>query len=148
VAIPYDPTRSTYTNDLHRSDYENKGGTVSTARAGAVVVTLYRGSYKSALVRCRRALKAAGLQLSKKHGRYQPFCNTQTYTSGVNVCRVGVSSTIAVTVILTDSKGTPRHDSQEREERREMERRAIEVLRADGMPVDDRGWIECQWGCE
>lgn len=95
----------------------------------------FQGEVASALARCRRTLKAAGFELSQKIGRYHPFESTQTLTHGVRVTRVGCSSTIALHGHLGRYAKS--------EDIRALEARALEALRAAGLPFDDRGWLEC-----
>lgn len=96
----------------------------------------YDGEYTSALARCRRVLKKAGLPLYKCEGRYEPFGAEQKRTPGVWVGRVGVSSSIAIHAWLGryPAEGAVR----------ELEARALTVLREAGLPFDDRGWLECR----
>jgi hypothetical protein len=110
----------------------------STKAKQAPVSPTYPGSYQSALARSRRVLKVAGVPLAKKHGRYSPFGQTQTWEPGVRLSRVGLSSCISLTSVLST------YSSSTDEERRALERRALELLRADGLPFDHRGWLECE----
>lgn len=95
----------------------------------------YWGEVPSALARCRKLLKAAGIPLYKIEGRYQYFGPAQKRTPGVQVHRVGCSSTIALHSWLGAHA--------KRDETRALEQRALAVLRAGGMQFDERGWLEC-----
>lgn len=92
---------------------------------------LYAGEYKSAIVRAKRILLAAGFAWSKTTGRYPNHVTTR----GVRVTRVGCGDAISLHV----HNGT----YGSREERRDIHKRAIAALRAGGLPFDDRGWLEC-----
>jgi hypothetical protein len=106
----------------------------------------YRGSYTSALVRCRKVLAAAGVPLSKKSGRYSPFASTQKFTTGVTVHRLGVSDTVALHATVSNSRGEPLHDARSSAEARALEARALAVLRDAGLQFDDRLFLECVRG--
>lgn len=97
----------------------------------------YAGDYKSAIARAKRVLLKAGFAWSHTTGHYTPFDNTQKTTDGVKVTRIGVSETIALHV---QSK---RFTDAARDAARDLAQRALEALRAAGMPFDDRGWLAC-----
>lgn len=104
-------------------------------------MTIYKGEVRSALRRCRKVLRSAGIALSKTSGRYEPFCNKQIITRGIVITRIGVSATIAVSARL----GRPRFGGNaELRETRQMESEALTALRAAGLPFDERGWMECE----
>ena len=97
----------------------------------------YAGEHRSAIARAKRVLLAAGFSWSRTIGRYHPFANKQKTTPGVRVTRVGCSDTVA----LHASGGYSSEAA--RLQRRGEEARALEVLRAAGLPFDSRGWLEC-----
>lgn len=99
----------------------------------------YRGQVQSALKRARKILRSAGVPMSRKIGRYTPFCNTQTLTIGASVHQVGCSESIALHY----------HNGQYGDlgERRRLEHEARDILRAGGLPFDDRGWLLCLTEC-
>lgn len=119
----------------------SSGGSADRAMESA----LYQGSYTSAIARARRIILAAGMSWAKKHGRYEPFCNHQTWTPGVRVTRIGVSDAVSLSVVLRAS-GQEYGGDAERRERLEIEARALAILREAGLPFDHRGWLECAWG--
>lgn len=98
----------------------------------------YPGEYRSAIARAKRVLLAAGLPWSVTTGRYHPFANEQKTTNGVRVTRIGCSSTISLHVW-----GNHYSNPESRAADRALMQKALEVLRADGLPFDDRGWLEC-----
>lgn len=102
----------------------------------------YAGDYRSGIARAKRILLAAGFAWSKTTGRYEPFRSTKVTTKGVKVTRLGCSSTIVLHV-HDGRDGYSYNNEAVRAERRDMERRAIDALRAGGLPFDDRGWLDC-----
>lgn len=97
------------------------------------VAYAYAGNYRSAIARAKRILLAAGFEWSVTTGRYTGWGDPpQKTTAGVRVQRIGCSTSIAVRV-----HGAARGDNKP------TEARAIEALRAGGLPFDDRGWLEC-----
>lgn len=103
----------------------------------------YAGQYRSAIARAKRILLAAGFEWSRTIGRYSPFANTQRTTPGVTITRVGCSDTVAIHSHVDGWE----HSEAARVAAREMTQRAIAVLRAAGLPFDDRGWLECDGKC-
>jgi hypothetical protein len=101
------------------------------------VPNLYAGEFKSAIARAKRALVAAGLPWSVTTGRYSPYFNEQKTTRGLRVTRLGCSDTVTVNVWGDYAIGAAGN------ERRDLLAKALEVLRAAGLPFDDRGWLEC-----
>ena len=98
---------------------------------------MYEGTYQAAIARAKRTLIKASFEWSVTRGRYHPFANTQTTTQGVRVTRVGCSSTIAL-----HAWG---YTYEPREVSQALETKAIETLRAAGLPFDDRGYLECRY---
>lgn len=99
----------------------------------------YAGTWKSAIARAKKVLVAAGFPWSVTAGRYTPFFNRQTTTKGVRVTRVGCSDTVSMSVwgyVHSTSEA-------DREIVRWMQALAIQAMREAGLPVDDRGWIDC-----
>jgi hypothetical protein len=94
--------------------------------------------YKSAIAKAKKILVAAGIPWSKSTGRYSPFSQTKITTHGVKVHRIGCSDSIALHVYNGE-----RTSEAARNERRELEAKAIQILRDAGMPFDDRGWLHC-----
>lgn len=95
----------------------------------------YPGEYRSGIARAKKILLKAGFEWSRTTGHYSPFASTQHISDGVKVTRVGVSGSITIHVHMRHWK---------REEAFALKRRAIEALRAGGLPFDDRGWLECK----
>ncbi len=98
----------------------------------------YRGDYRSAIARSKKALIAAGFPWSVTTGRYTPYNNQQKTSHGVRVTRIGCSSTVAIHVYDGNSISEPA-----RERRRWIEALAIQTMCEAGLPVDHRGWIDC-----
>jgi len=96
---------------------------------------VYPGTWKSGIARCKKVLLAAGFVWSTTTGRYTPFNNQQKTTRGVRVTRVGCSKTVAV-----HARG---YEFRPRDDARWVEALAIATLREAGLPMDDRGWMEC-----
>jgi hypothetical protein len=102
--------------------------------------TKYEGSVRSALARIRRELKRAGYEMGRTEGRYHPFASTQKVYPGMTAHRVGVSRWIAVDY----SRPYDVYESAEaKAERHRFEKEAFEFLRSKGLPLDERGWLEC-----
>ena len=101
---------------------------------------MYDGTYQSAIARAKRILLRSGFTWSVTTGRYAPYGNAQKTTKGIRVTRVGCSSTIAV-----DARGYYTGFAHELAEGRELKKKAIETLRAEGMAFDDRGWLDCKY---
>lgn len=89
--------------------------------------------------RMRGILRAAGFPMHRKEGRYRPFGNQQKVFPGMLVSRVGVSKTVAVSY-----SGDWHATGSQREANKATEARAFELLRSEGYPLDDRGWIQCE----
>lgn len=96
----------------------------------------YLGEYRSAIARAKRALVAAGLPWSKTTGRYSPYFSQQRTTFGLRVTRIGCSDTIAL-----NAYGDRRISMLAAQQ--ELQAKGLEVLRAAGLPFDDRGWLVC-----
>lgn len=102
----------------------------------------YVGEVASALARCRRVLKRAGIPLYTISGRYRPLGPAQKQTPGVKVSRVGLGRNIALHAWLGSAAPI--------EKVKDLESRAIAVLREAGLPFDGRGWLETRvvcWRC-
>lgn len=87
--------------------------------------------------RLRAVLKREGFPLSKTTGRYSPFDSSQIVTPGFKVARVGVSKSVAVhyrssTRLMSD-------------EDRATYAAGLAALCAAGYPVDERGWVTCEF---
>ena len=98
----------------------------------------YVGHFRSAIARAKRALLKAGIPWSVTTGRYTPFDSQQVTTYGVRVWRVGCSTNISASVHGGSHKP--------REEIHALAAKARDVLRAAGLPFDDRGWLHCTYG--
>ena len=91
----------------------------------------YKGLYTSAIARAKRVLMAADIPWSTYTGRYP----NHSVSPGIKVARVGCSDKVCI------------HACGRVPGPRELERQAVEVLRAAGLPFDDRGWLECRTQC-
>ena len=102
-------------------------------------LNVYLGEYRSAIARAKKLLIAAGLPWSTTTGRYTPFFNRQHTTYGLRITRVGVSDSIALHVWGDNASIS----DEAKAKRKALQARALEVLRAGGLPFDDRGWLDC-----
>jgi hypothetical protein len=100
---------------------------------------IYPGSYKSAIARAKKVLLAAGFPWSVIKGRYSPYYNTQTVTSGIVVKRVGFSKKISVH--FRDSRAA--YSESVFQEGLLIKALAIATLREAGLPFQDNGFLEC-----
>jgi len=99
----------------------------------------FQGTVKSALQRIRKELKAAGYDLGRTEGRYHPFGPEQKIIPGMTAHRIGCSRSIAIDYhsrIWTESDA-------DKVERHRIEHEAWDMLRSKGLPIDQRGWMEC-----
>jgi len=102
----------------------------------------YNGTVKAGLQRIRQELKAAGYTMGRTEGRYHPFANTQKHYPGLEAHRVGCSRWISVYFFA--HPGVFESD-EARVERKRVEAEARQLLRDKGLPLDDRGWMECRF---
>jgi hypothetical protein len=98
-------------------------------------MSYYEKEASSAMARAKRVLKKAEFTLSRVTGRYHPFNNQQRVSHGVRVSVVGCSDTIALTFHM------PFFNSAELAE---YKARVLACLRANGLPFDDRCWLNCK----
>ena len=103
---------------------------------------IFPGTVKSGLARIRRELKKLNYPLGKVEGRYHPFGPRQRITPGLEAHRVGCSRSIAIS--FTRDHEIHESDAQ-REERKAITRSAWATLRAAGLPIDDKGWMDCRF---
>ncbi len=85
----------------------------------------------SALRKVRKVLRQAGFPLGKVIGRYLPFGPAQKIVPGWNAHRVGASDTIALLYRSPDYRSKADKGP------------VLDLLRANDMPFDDRGWLDC-----
>lgn len=105
-------------------------------------IGVFPGTVKSGLARIRKELKKLGYTLGKVEGRYHPYGEPQRVTPGINAHRVGCSRSIAVSYTMSHSV----HESDaQREERKAITHKAWAQLRAAGLPLDDKGWMDCEF---
>ena len=106
----------------------------------------FPGTVKSGLARIRRELKNLnqkyGYPLGKVEGRYHPYGPRQRITPGLQAHRVGCSRSISIS--YTVDHEIHETDAQ-REQRKSITRSAWVTLRARGLPVDDKGWMDCRF---
>ena len=99
----------------------------------------YKGTYRSAINRCKKVLTAAGFPWSVTTGRYSPYNNQQKTSFGVRVQRVGCSNTVSLHVyddLMLDNE-------EKRNTRRLILALATQTLREAGIPIQDNTFIDC-----
>lgn len=95
----------------------------------------YPGQVSSALRRARKILADAGLPKGGTVGRYHPIGGHDKVLTGVKVSRVGCSASIALSWYGPLPEG---------ETYKSVNAKAVEALRAGGMPFEDNGWLTCE----
>ena len=101
---------------------------------------IFPGTVKSGLARIRRELKKLDVPLGKIEGAYHPYGPEQRITPGVQAHRVGCSRTISVEYT------SARYETDAaRAERKALIRKVWAALRAAGLPLDDKGWMDCEF---
>lgn len=121
-----------------RDSFGYSRGMKTTANNASVMnneTKTYPGQHTSALRRVRLVMKRAGWNQGKVTGRYQPFCNEQVYYEGIAVHRVGCGRNVALHWVDV-GPGAKR--------KAEWLPDALVILRAAGLPFDDRGWMRCE----